>query len=91
MTETATAEPAPAVEPQRAEAWWVRHYTFTGTANDNAAVSYVLVYIRRESDGLYWNGSAWVPTTPASGPIWDTTLPEATSMTATDCVDFAST
>ena len=32
MTETATAEPAPAVEPQRAEAWWVRHYTFTGTA-----------------------------------------------------------
>ena len=32
MTETATAEPAPAVEPQRREAWWVRHYTFTGTA-----------------------------------------------------------
>jgi uncharacterized membrane protein len=32
VTETATAEPAPAVEPQRAEAWWVRHYTFTGTA-----------------------------------------------------------
>jgi uncharacterized membrane protein len=32
VTETATAEPAPAVEPQRREAWWVRHYTFTGTA-----------------------------------------------------------
>ena len=26
------AEPAQAVEPQDREAWWVRHYTFTGTA-----------------------------------------------------------
>ena len=32
MNEAATAEPAQAVEPQRREAWWVRHYTFTGTA-----------------------------------------------------------
>ena len=32
MSGAATAEPAQAVEPQRREAWWVRHYTFTGTA-----------------------------------------------------------
>ena len=32
MNEAATAEPAQAIEPQRREAWWVRHYTFTGTA-----------------------------------------------------------
>ena len=32
MSEAATAEPAQDVEPQRREAWWVRHYTFTGTA-----------------------------------------------------------
>jgi uncharacterized membrane protein len=32
VSEAATAEPAQAVEPPRREAWWVRHYTFTGTA-----------------------------------------------------------
>jgi len=32
VNEAATAEPAQAIEPQRREAWWVRHYTFTGTA-----------------------------------------------------------
>ena len=32
MNEAATAESAQAVEPQGRDAWWVRHYTFTGTA-----------------------------------------------------------
>lgn len=32
MSEAVIAEPAPAVEPRRRNAWWVRHYTFTGTA-----------------------------------------------------------
>ncbi|MBI5775273.1 MAG: carboxypeptidase regulatory-like domain-containing protein, partial [Verrucomicrobia bacterium] len=40
---------------------------FTGTLSDNIGVAYVNLFIRRERDGLYWNGSGWsVLSTPAS-------------------------
>ena len=32
MSEPAIAEPAPVVEPPRKRPWWIRRYTFTGTA-----------------------------------------------------------
>jgi hypothetical protein len=38
----------------------------TGTAFDNVAVASVTVAVLRESDGQYWNGSAW-----AAGPLWN--------------------
>ena len=40
---------------------------FSGTATDNQGISYVNLFIRRESDGLYWNGSGWSAlSTPSS-------------------------
>jgi uncharacterized membrane protein len=33
VSESTVAEPAQAVDPQPRNAWWVRHYTFTGTAS----------------------------------------------------------
>jgi uncharacterized membrane protein len=32
VSQAAIAEPARTVQPRRKKAWWVRHYTFTGTA-----------------------------------------------------------
>ncbi len=34
-------------------------FSFTGTATENGVLQYVVGYIRRNSDGQYWNGSAW--------------------------------
>ncbi len=40
---------------------------FSGSATDNQGIGYVNLFIRRESDGLYWNGSGWSElSTPAS-------------------------
>ncbi|HAV62354.1 MAG TPA: hypothetical protein DCY13_08330, partial [Verrucomicrobiales bacterium] len=40
---------------------------FSGTASDSVGIDHVVLYIRRESDGLYWNGSGWAPlAVPAS-------------------------
>lgn len=32
---------------------------FFGTVTENGTLQYVVGYIRRDSDGFYWNGSAW--------------------------------
>lgn len=39
--------------------------SITGTAADDTAVASVSLELSRQSDGLYWNGSAW-----ASGQTW---------------------
>ncbi len=36
-------------------------YNFSGTANDDFAVNRVTLFLRRNSDNTYWNGSGWVP------------------------------
>ena len=35
-------------------------YSFSGVANDSVGVQRVVLFIRRNSDGLYWNGSTWI-------------------------------
>ncbi len=35
-------------------------YTFTGQANDDLAVQRVVLFLRRNSDFTYWNGSTWI-------------------------------
>jgi len=38
----------------------------SGTSSDNVAVASVTVAVLRESDGQYWDGTAW-----AAGPLWN--------------------
>jgi hypothetical protein len=35
-------------------------YSFTGTASDNASINRVVLFIRRLSDNLFWDGGAWI-------------------------------
>ncbi len=37
-----------------------QNYSFSGTASDDFAVDRVILFIRRNSDSAYWNGSGWI-------------------------------
>jgi hypothetical protein len=59
------------LDPEDGSSITTRNYSFSGTASDNTAISRVILFIRRNADGKYWNGSTWI-TEPLSANLLST-------------------